>query len=435
MTARNSILNRHLADKLRSVLKYSRIVNVIGPRQVGKTTLVKDLLHTGRFITLDDPVQLDAMRQDPVGQLAALTAERGSAPLIIDEAQRLGDMALAIKMIVDANWQPGQFVLTGSSNIFSTMAVSDSLAGRMRTLKLWPMAVAETKSRPPSRILDWALSKSPALADLPEKPNPASRADYIDLILRGGFPGIRNLPLQPLQEAYRNHIDAIVDRDVADLLRVRKTDALRKLIMQLAVRTGEAPNIADICKLVGVQRQTLDQYRDVLLRLSVITQLGAWTSGEHHREIRRAKNHFVDTGMAAALRSLTPRSFDADANPTALGGLLESFVLSELFRAAPFQEHKADLYHWRDMDGREIDILAESAHRLATIEIKASATASRQDFKHADWFAAEGPGRKRSVVKVVFYLGERMMDFGDRRFALPVSCLWSEPAATQELLL
>ena len=435
MTERSSILDRHLADKLRSVLKHSRIVNVIGPRQAGKTTLVRDILHTGRFITLDDPVQLDAMRQDPVGQLTALTAERGSAPLIIDEAQRLGDMALAIKMIVDADWRPGQFVLTGSSNIFTTMAVSDSLAGRMRTLKLWPMAVAETKSRPPSRMLDWALSESPTLADLPKEPDPASRADYIDLMLRGGFPGIRNLPLQLRQEAYQDHIDAIVDRDVADLLRVRKTGALRKLITQLAVRTGEAPNMADICKLVGVQRQTLDQYRDVLLRLSVITQLGAWTSGEHHREVRRAKNHFVDTGMAAALRSLTPRSFDADANPTALGGLLESFVFSELLRAAPFQEHKVDFYHWRNINGREIDILIEGAHRLVAIEVKASATASRQDFKHADWFAAEGPGRKRSVVKVVFYLGERMMDFGDRRFALPVSCLWSEPATTQELLL
>ena len=164
-----------------------------GPRQVGKTTLVRDLLRTGRLITLDDSSVLDAIASDPIGQLNALAAELRDAPLIIDEAQRLGSMALALKMIVDANPRPGQFILTGSSNVFTTLEVVDSLAGRLRTLKLWPMTVAEAQLRPPSRILDWTLSKVPELSDLPA-PVPASRSDYIDLLLRGGFPGIRNFP-------------------------------------------------------------------------------------------------------------------------------------------------------------------------------------------------------------------------------------------------
>ena len=321
--------------------------------------------------------------------------------------------------------QAGLFVLTGSSNVFATMKVADSLAGRMRILKLWPLTVAETESRPPSCIFDWAISKNPSLSDLPE-PESTSRADYIDLMLRGGFPEIRNIPLKPRQATYRDHLDTIVDRDVTDLLRVRKTDALRKLIVQLAVRTSEILNVAQLCKLVGVRRETIEQHLDILLRLSIIVKLGAWASGEHYREVRRAKNHFVDTGMAAALRSLTLGTFDADANPTALGGLLESFVFAELLRSEPYQKHSFNFFHWRDLRGREIDVLAESGNHLIAFEIKAASSVSWQDFRHMVWFSTEGPGKTRSVTSILFYLGEQKLSFGENLFALPVSSLWSE---------
>ena len=425
MTDENPLLPRHMSAELRSALAYSSVVNVIGPRRVGKTTLVRDLLQMGRFITLDDPAVLDAMARDPVGQIGALTAGLTDWPLVIDEAQRSENMALAIKMVVDSHRKAGRFILTGSSNVFATMKVADSLAGRMRILKLWPLTIAEIKACPPSRILGWAISKKPDLADLPE-PEPTSRADYIDLILRGGFPETRNLPLKPRHAVCRDHINTIVDRDVADLLRVRKTDALRKLIGQLAVRTGEILNVAQLCKLIGVQRQTTEQYLDVLLRLSLVVKLEAWASGEHGREIRSAKNHFVDTGIAAALRNLAPNTFDADTNPTALGGLLESFVFAELLRSEPHQEQGFNFYHWRDQRNREIDILAESGNRLIAFEVKAAASANWQDFRHLVWFSAEGPGKNRPVTSILFYLGEKKLAFGKNLFALPVSSLWSE---------
>lgn len=150
----------------------------------------------------------------------------------------------------------------------------------------------------------------------------------------------------------------------------------------------------------------------------------AWTSGETRREIKNAKYHFADTGIAAALRSLAPHSFDPDADPTAFGGLLESFVFAELLRSAPYQVHGFRFYHWRDQRGREIDILAESAHSLAAVEVKASTSVSRRDFRHLRWFAEEGPGKARSVTSIIFYLGEQKLQFGERRYALPASCLW-----------
>ena len=379
----------------------------------------------GKFITLDDQNTLNAIENDPSGQIESLLSGLVDAPLIIDEAQRSRELALAVKMIVDADRRKGQFILTGSSNMFTTADIADSLAGRLLTLKLWPLTIAETKSRPPCRLLDWAISNSPDLRRLPPA-EPLTRGDYIDLVLRGGYPEIRNYPLAPRQAAYRNYVDAVVDRDVAQFLRVRKTDALRRMIDQLAVRTGSELNIAELCEIIGIQRKTTEQYLDVLLKLSVVTRLGAWTSGETRREIKNSKNHFVDTGIAAALRNLKPGSFDADANPTALGGLMESFVLSELTRAAPFQENSFRLYHWRDQRGREIDILAESANHLVAIEVKASSSVSIRSFKNLDWFGKDGPGQRRQVTAIVFYLGDQKLTFGGRRYALPASCLWGD---------
>ena len=423
MPDERAILPRHLSAELKDALTYARVVNVVGARQVGKTTLVRDILETGRFITLDDETALEAIENDPWGQLQRLTEEAVGVPVIIDEAQRSRKLALAIKRIVDASNRTGQFVLTGSSNIFSTQYVADSLAGRILTLTLWPLTAAETLSIGPSRVLDWTVSADPDLGNIPA-PQPATRAEYIDRVLKGGFPKVRDLDHRRRQGVYREYVESMVDRDVADIVHIRRNDALRRLIDQLAVRTATELNLAELCEIVGAQRKTVEQYLDVLMRLSLVVKLGAWTSGETRREIKNAKHHFADTGVAAALRNLAPRSFDPDADPTAFGGLLESFVFAELLRSAPYQTHGFRFYHWRDQRGREIDILAQSAHGLAAMEVKASTSVSRGDFRHLRWFAAEGPGKARDVTSVIFYLGEQRLQFGERLYALPVSCLW-----------
>ena len=421
-----AILPRHLNKEIDEALTSARVVNIVGPRQSGKTTLVRDLLGKGRFVTLDDEAVLTAIDADPVGQLQGLVAETGNAPLVIDEAQRSARLALAIKKLVDENRRMGQFVLTGSSNIFTSAGVADSLAGRVRTLKLLPLSAAEIHQQGPARLLDWAGRANPDLAHLPP-PGVITRDVYIDLILRGGYPEIRDFDQRPRQRRYRDYLDAVIDRDVADVLKVRKTDALRRLVDQIAVRTGEELNIQQLTGIVGVRRSTLDQYLDVLTRLSIMARLGAWASGEARREIRNAKSHMLDTGLAAALRRLTDRSFAPDASPTALGGLVESSVYVELLKSIPYQAEDWRLYHWRGAGGREVDILAESDRRLVAFEVKASTTVVEADFKHLRWFASDGPGASWRVTAIVIYLGERPLSFGERLFALPLSSFWGFP--------
>ncbi|MDD9908559.1 MAG: ATP-binding protein [Ahrensia sp.] len=425
MSDTEAYLPRHLIPELEDAIASARVVNLIGPRQVGKTTLVRDLFGYGRFVTLDDAAVLAAIDADPEGQLMSLMDDLGDAPLVIDEAQRSKRLALAIKRMVDASRRKGQFVLTGSSNVFTTTEVADSLAGRMRTLKLWPLTAAEIKMVSVNRLMDWAMQKAPSLDQIAD-PEPVSRGDYIDLILAGGYPETRTLSLRSRQRQYRDYIDAVVDRDVADIMPVRKPDALRILIDQMAARTSCEINTSELAKLTKLQRVTVDQYLDILKRLSMLTKLGAWTSGEAKREIKTPKYHFVDTGIACALRRFRESTFDPDDTPQALGGLLESYVLNEIQRALPMQDNDYRLYHWRSADQREIDIVVDGGSHLALIEVKSSASVTAEDFKQIKWFATDGPGRSRTCSGIVFYLGRDKLTFGDRSFALPVSSLWSE---------
>ncbi|MBF9052479.1 AAA family ATPase [Roseobacter sp. HKCCD9010] len=417
-------LPRHLTPELQEALATARVVNVVGPRQVGKTTLVRDLFEQGRFVTLDDAAILAAMEADPEGQLTSLAEEQSDVPVIIDEAQRCPKLALTIKKIVDHNRRKGQFVLTGSSNVFTTAEVADSLAGRMQTLKLWPLTTSEVNRLPANRLIDWAMQGTPSLPQI-SAPTPLGRKDYVDFILMGGYPEIRTLPLRSRQRRYRDYIDAVVDRDVADVMPVRKPDALRFLIDQMAVRTAQEINTSELAKLAKLKRETVDQYLDILMRLSMVTKLSAWMPGESKRDIKQPKFHFVDTGVASALRRLNDRSFDIGNSPEALGGLMESFVVGELQRALPMQDEDYRLYHWRSADRREIDILIDGGHRLAAIEVKSAATVAADDFKHLKWFANDGPGKGRSTVGIVFYLGQEKLTIGDGNFALPLSTLWA----------
>lgn len=420
---------RHLTAELSDALAATRIVNIIGPRQAGKTTFVRDIFASersgARFVTLDDQGLLEAVENDPEGQIRALMADIGDNPLIIDEAQRSKKMALAIKKIVDENRRKGQFILTGSSNVFSTLEVADSLAGRMRTIKLWPMTISEVMERSPSTLLDWAISKTPNLTTLGQADH-LQRSNYIDLILRGGFPETRELSSRQRNRQYQSYVDSVVDRDVADILRVRKTDALRRLIDQLAARTACEINTTTLSRLIGIERSTVDEYMDVLIHLSMLVKLPAWTSSESKRDIKQPKYHFADTGIVAALRQMSVDTFDIDADPSALGAMLESFVHSELQKSLPYQQKDFRLYHWRSAHQKEIDILAESATRLVGIEIKASGTITEDAFKNLKGFASSGPGKSKTFTGIVFYLGQHKLTFGDRMFALPVSMLWSK---------
>ena len=425
MTAK--LIPRHLVDRIGRALHSSRVVNLIGPRQAGKTTLVRDLLEPARFLTLDDDTVRASLQEDPYGQLALLAKAQAGVdpqPVVLDEIQRLPALTLAIKRLVDADQRPGQFLLTGSSNIFTTPVALDSLAGRLTTLTLRPLSVAEAQFRGPCRLLDAVLESSAndsPLAQCLPQPEACGRGRAIDWIVRGGFPEMRNLPDETRSDRYRNYLDSIVERDIAPITHIRKPDALRRLVEQLAARTGQELNSHSLSIQIGIRKETLATWLDALERLGLIQRLPAWSSALSNREIKSPKIHFMDTGCATAVRGEDQNSFGIGVDPSALGHLLETFVFTELEKSLPFQKKPWRLFHWRQ-DTREIDIVAESpGKRLALFEVKTSSAVSAHDFRAMDWFREQGPGRTYRCTSVVMYLGDDLLSFGPSKLAVPLS--------------
>jgi len=421
------LIPRHLAGKVARTLQTSRVINIVGPRQTGKTTLVRDMLQAARFLTLDDEGLLSSLALDSFGQLTAVAAEAADAglPVVIDEVQRLPQITLALKRIVDRDRRPGQFVLTGSSDVFTTPKALDSLAGRVSTLTLRPLSTAEIQRRGPCELLDAVRDDQTDLLGLLPPPQPFGRADAIDLIVRGGFPEIRPLNGADRMARYDAYVGSIVERDVAPVAEIRRPDTLRRLINQLAHRTAEELNVASLCAALGARKETVTAYLDVLSRLGIVHRLGAWTSSGARKEVKSPKLHLMDTGCASALRGEDVGSFGLGADPAALGHLLESFVFCELEKSLPFLERRWELYHWRNAP-REVDIVAEAPGRMLVLfEMKASTTVDWHDFRHVDWFLKEGPGHAYKGAAFVVYLGDQVLSFGPGRVALPLSIFWS----------
>lgn len=424
-----SLTPRHLSLRLADALAGSRVVNIVGPRQDGKSTLARDLLTSAAYVTLDDDTVLRALADDPYNQLKALSegAAGSGLPVVIDEVQRLPGITPALKRIVDADNRRGHFVLTGSSDIFISGKAYDSLAGRVTTLTLRPFSAAEIFGAGPCRILDAVAANPQDPMPLLPPPRAYGRPDVIDLIVRGGFPEMRMLADRHRMDRCASYIDSIIERDVAAVHAVRKPDAVRRLIHQAAWRTAQELNAWGLARDLSVKYDTVSDYLDALTRLGIVLRLGAWSSAKTKREIKSPKLHFMDTGLATTLRGEDSASFGINADPTAFGALFETFVFVELEKSLPFLSKRWSLWHWR-ADTREIDILAEAPGRLiALFEMKASSKIAAHDFRHIAWFFKEGPGKGYRGAGFVIYLGEHILSFGPGCIALPASMLWSFP--------
>ena len=421
------LVERHLTTRIVDSLGAARIVNIVGPRQVGKSTTVEHQVPIAEYLTMDDDALRAAIELDPHAVLAdyATRHKETGKPIAIDEIQRVPSITLALKRIVDSNRAYGQFLLTGSSNIFAGSKAADSLAGRVRTLKLSPLSAAEILAARPCLLLDAVMAHPDGVPiDALPAAVPCPRADAIDLMVRGGFPEIRGLLGRERRSRYLDYLNSIIEKDVPPVAEIRKTAELRKFLLQLGARTAQELSINAMCDAVGVNWRTMSLWYDVLSQLGIVHHLPAWTSSRAKREIKASKIHMMDTGCAAAIRNEVAESFMPAADPAALGAIMETFVFVELDKSLPLVNDSWELYHWRRQD-HEIDIIAEApGNRLALFEIKASTAVALSDFRHMDWFFA-GPASAYSGTAFVVYLGDRILPFGPRKIALPLSLFWS----------
>lgn len=402
---------RHLSPSIRAALADTRVVAILGPRQAGKSTLARSMLLPGAdYRTFDDLATRDSALSDPAGFARALPP--GS---VIDEVQRVPDILLAIKAIVDNDPTPGRFILTGSANLLTLPTISESLAGRIELFTLLPLAQSEIAAVP-SSFVDALFAK-----DLPAV-RPTRGVDYPERITSGGFPeALRRRDASRRHPWFESYVTTILHRDVRDVSAIADIGGMERLLRLSAARTASLLNETSLASEVGIPRRTVNRYLDVLEHLYLAWRLPAYTVERGRRLSRAPKIHIVDTGLATNLIDADEALLTDERN--LLGGLLETFVINEIRAQAAWSVARPKLFHYREYDGREIDcILERRSGELVAIEVKATTSPGESDFRAMRRFAED---RGETLVRgVVFYTGVQTLPFGDGFVAVPISRLW-----------
>jgi predicted AAA+ superfamily ATPase len=404
--------HRFVERRVAEALADTPVVLVVGPRRAGKTTLVRAMGETGwSYSTLDDHTVLEAAQSDPTGFI------RGLDNAIIDEIQRAPELLLAIKKTVDEDYRPGRFLLTGSANVMTLPRVADSLAGRMETIRMLPLARTEIENRVPTfleRLFEGTLrsQKDALVGDA-----------LVQLALRGGFPeAISRDSERRRQDWARSYLTAILTRDVRDIADVEKLTELPKFLRLLAEHSGQLVNYSQLAGGIDVNHRTGQRYVGLLEQVFLIATLQPWFTNSLKRIVKTPKVHFLDAGLLAAARGLTFDRIKADRG--AFGALLESFVFSEVLKLMTATDLRLTPYHFRDREMREVDIVLERDDgMIAAIEVKASATVKASDV--AGLRALAKASGDRFAFGVVLYDSTDVVPFGERLAAAPLSCLWA----------
>jgi uncharacterized protein len=395
-----------------------RVVVVNGPRQSGKSTLLNELNTTsgGALVSLDERTVLRLARTDPSGMVAGYPY-----PLMIDEVQRGGDgLVLAVKALVDRSNTPGQIVLAGSSRFLTVPTLSESLAGRARIIDLWPLSQGEVAGGSDG-LLDRLFDSTQDVRQL--QGETLTRGAAMERVVLGGFPGVHRLVPSLRRDWFDDYRRTLVQRDLNEIRRLRQIAEVPRLIRLMAAGTGQELNVAKLSSSLGLAAGTTHEYLALLEVIYIHHLLPGWAPGFASRAKRKPKSHFVDSGLAADTLGL---SIDRLAQPTTVeaGPLLETFVVGELARQRTWSNVRPDLFHFRDREQREVDVIAEARDgRVVAIEVKAAIDVDDHDTRWLRYLRDQLGDR--FINGVVLHLGTRHQPLGDRLTALPLSTLWT----------
>ena len=413
--------SRYLQPILQELLGELRIVYLTGPRQAGKTTLARLAGSELRleYITLDDQATMAAAESDPHGFIRSM----GSKRVVLDEFQYAPALIPAIKEASDqlAPHERGKFLLTGSADIFRSARTQEALPGHMARVELLPLSVAEL-SGARRNIVDYLVAG--VFADTLAAP--MTRKDLASLVLRGGYPEVQSKSPRGKQAWFRSYMEGRLYKDFETLHAARGDyfSKLRALAPWLAGASGNLLKYANIANDLELDDRLSKRYVEMLELMYIVRRVPAWTRGRAKRvATRMPKLHYVDTGLACHLLGL--RSEQQLLASPHYGGLVESLVYMECCKHAAWAEEAVDLWHFRDNRKREVDIVLERPDsRIIGVEVKASATVRREDFKGLAALADfAGDAFERGVL---FYSGPDALPFhfeGNRFHALPLGML------------
>jgi uncharacterized protein len=412
------VIGRHITDQLVQALADTPVTLVNGARQTGKSTLVQsaELAAQGRqYLTFDDPGVFAAAKLDPNGFIAGLTN-----PVTLDEVQHVPELFPVIKVAVDRKREPGRFLLTGSADVMLLPKLSESLAGRIEVLTLWPFSQGEIRGVR-GGFVDALFSEQTAWPTGARSQN--GRGELIETILAGGYPPVATRQAGARRKAwFQSYLMTILQRDVRDLANIADLTMVPRLLAVVASRAGGLLNFADLSRSLALPQTTLKRYFALLELTFLVQLLRPWSGNLGQRVIRTPKAYLNDTGLLAHLLGLTAERLEID--PSLAGGVAENFVVMELRKQSTWSETQPQLFYWRTSSGQEVDIVLEDrAGRLVGVEVKASATLGGSDVRGLKALA-EAVG-KRWLRGVVLYQGTEVIPFGSNLHGLPLPLLWN----------
>ena len=357
-------INRAVEPSIRSIAKTFPVLLVVGPRQVGKTTLLKHIADSERgYVTLDDPLLRQLAVDEP-----ALFLERFTAPVIIDEIQYAPGLLPYIKMWVDSHKTKGAYWLTGSQVFHLMKNASESLAGRLGIVNLFGLSQAEIAGRPAAPF----LPDPNTLSKKRKEASPGTLLEVFRLIHRGSMPALyADEPLPDIERFHSSYVQTYLQRDIKDLSQVGDELAFLRFLTAVAARTGQMLQYADLSRDVGISAPTAKQWLSLLITSGIVCLVEPWHSNTLKRMIKAPKLYFLDTGLCSYLtRWTTPEALEAGAMS---GAMFETFVVSEIMKSWHNAGKKPPIFFYRDKDKNEIDLILEMDGQLHPVEIKKSA--------------------------------------------------------------
>ncbi len=396
------MIPRHLSKHILKYAKQYPILALVGPRQSGKTTLAKALFPTYKYLSLEN---LDLRHQasaDPRGFLS----DHGPY-VILDEVQRTPELFPYLQEIVDNNQDPAQFILTGSSQFLLVEKITQSLAGRIVTFKLFPLSYLELREYPEDANFE-SIFQSPH----PQRQKVIQEELY-NLLWQGLYPRIHDKHLDSYKW-YENYLFTYVERDIRSLLNVRNLRTFEHFLLLCASRSGQLLNYSDLSGALGVSTPTIKEWISILETSGLIFILPPYFENFSKRIVKTPKIYFADTGLLCHLLSI--RNIDHLKTHPLLGSIFETFIVSECFKRFYNLGETPPLYFWRDQAKNEIDLLIYNGRYGFPIEIKLSQSFHsdyRKTIEH--WLDLEKNPAKNGVV---VYCGEHQIQSN-----APIPCL------------
>lgn len=365
------MIKRQLKERLLRAAQQYPVVTLTGPRQSGKTTLIKDTFPTYRYVSLEDPDRRREALEDPRDFL-----ERYNEKVIFDEAQKVPELFSYIQTLVDEKDSHGRFILSGSQNFLLSKAISQSLAGRCAVLHLLPFSSSELGSTSPLHFE--TLSDPSYIETLLEKSARPVR-QHPPSLQQGFYPRIHDKKLNPT-EWLSHYFQTYLERDVRELLNVGDLETFGRFVRLCAGRSGQLLNLSALGNDCGISYKTANRWLSVLEASFLVLRLRPYHKNFSKRLIKSPKLYFLDTGLLCWLLNI--HNDDQLALHHARGAIFESFVISECQKYLFNTGAPAQMYFWRESNGIEVDLLIESSSGITPIEIKSGKTIATDFFKN-----------------------------------------------------